>query len=86
MILAIMILQSPLVKKSSKNTPTYGGSNTGLEIHPHDMKNIGNVPIIAPPNTNGINIIGFNIIGAPKSIGSLIPNKDGNNATCPIFR
>ena len=49
------------------------------------MKNIGSVPIIAPPNTCGINIIGFNIIGAPNNIGSFIPNNAGNNDTRPIF-
>ena len=40
----------------------------------------------APPNTCGININGFKIIGAPNKIGSLIPNKAGNSETFPIFR
>ena len=43
--------------------------------------NNGSVPTTVPVNTNGINIIGFNIIGAPNNIGSFIPNRDGNNDT-----
>ena len=42
------------------------------------------VPIIPPQITYGIKKIGFNTIGAPNKIGSLIPNKAGINATRPI--
>jgi len=40
------------------------------------MRNIGKVPIMAPPKTCGINIIGFKIMGAPNKIGSLIPMRN----------
>mgnify|MGYP006924819518 FL=1 len=74
---------SIFVKNPSKNTPTYGGVKVEHFIIPKYIAHPPNEPIIPPQITNGIKNIGFNTIGAPNRIGSLIPNNAGINDNLP---
>ena len=55
----------------------------GLPTKPKFIVKYTIVVQINGPNTNGININGFKIIGVPKINGSLIPNKLGIMDTLP---
>ena len=72
-----------------KNAPTPGGKNPGglaigMPIRPVVIAKYVSMVISNGPNTKGMNINGFNMIGAPNISGSLIPNSEGIIETLPI--
>lgn len=75
---------SVMIKAPTPGGRNPGGPAIGFPTNPLVMDRYVITVITNGPNTNGINKNGFRMIGAPKMIGSLMPNREVTIPTVPI--